>query len=88
MPDATIVNGISTKWSALIADLDERGRRRWAATETMTIGRGGIAAVARATGLSDRTIRNGIAEVRSGADLPKGFQRAKGSGRKPFEYHQ
>jgi len=47
MPDAAVVNGIYQKWIALIDDLDERGRRRWAATEAMAIGRGGIAAVAQ-----------------------------------------
>lgn len=88
MPDATVVNGISRKWSALVEELDERGRRRWAATEAMAIGRGGIAAVTQATGLSDRTVRNGIAEVHAGAVLPKGYQRANGGGRKPLEFYQ
>ena len=46
MPDATLVDGIYQKWSALVDHLDERARRRWAATEVLAIGRGGIAAVA------------------------------------------
>ena len=33
MPDAVVVNGIYQKWIMLVDDLDERGRRRWAATE-------------------------------------------------------
>jgi len=88
MPDAAVVNGIYQKWIALIDDLDERGRRRWAATEAMAIGRGGIAAVAQATGLSDRTVRNGIAEIRNGDVLPAGYQRRAGGGRKPLEHTQ
>lgn len=88
MPDATVVDGIYHKWVALVDDLDERGRRRWAATEAMAIGRGGVAAVAEATGLSDRTVRSGIAEIRAGVQLPPGYQRQKGGGRKPLEVHQ
>jgi len=88
MQDATLVNGIYQKWIALIDDLDERARRRWAATEAIAIGHGGIAAVAEATGLSDRTVRNGIAEIRSCEEIPTGYQRKTGGGRKPLEHTQ
>ncbi len=88
MLDANIVNGVYQKWTALIDDLDERGRRRWAATEAIAIGRGGIAAVVEATGLSDRTVRTGIAEIHSGDQLPAGYQRKTGGGRKPLEHTQ
>jgi len=88
MPNATVVNGLYVKWSSLVEHLDERSRRRWAATEAISMGRGGIAAVAQATGLSDRTVRNGIAEIRSDHSLPPGYQRSKGGGRKPSEYYQ
>lgn len=63
MPDASVVEWIREKYGAFVADLDERGRRRWAAAEARSLGRGGIAAVAEATGISDRTIRNGIREL-------------------------
>jgi hypothetical protein len=46
--------------------LHELARRRWAATEALAYGRGGISAVARATGLSRPTIRAGIREMRQG----------------------
>jgi FAD/FMN-containing dehydrogenase len=36
--------------------LDERSRRRWAASEARMIGHGGVSAVAEATGLARRTI--------------------------------
>jgi len=44
--------------------LDERGRRLWAASEALALGRGGIVTVARATGLAERTIRRGQRELR------------------------
>jgi Rhodopirellula transposase DDE domain len=45
--------------------MDERVRRRWAASEAVALGWGGITAVAEATGLSPTTIRLGIAESRA-----------------------
>jgi hypothetical protein len=50
MPDENVVAWIRSKFMLLGNDLDERGRRRWAATEALSLGRGGIAAVAEATG--------------------------------------
>ena len=41
-----------------------------------------------ATGLSDRTIRNGIAEIKAGEVLPNGYQRKVGGGRKSLEHFQ
>ena len=66
MPEGTVVEWIHGNYVALLGELDERGRRRWAATESVSSGRGGIAAVAEATGISDRTIRNGIRELTTG----------------------
>ena len=43
--------------------MDEKVRRRWAASEALALGWGGITLVARATGLSPVTIRQGIAEI-------------------------
>lgn len=87
MPDAKTVATIREKYLALLNDLDERGRRRWAATEAIAIGHGGITAVAHATGLSDRTIRNGIKELRSPSPLVSTRQRRVGGGRKRLEHH-
>lgn len=83
MRDATIVNSIEGKYIELLDDLDERGRRRWAAVEARALGRGGIAAVARATGLSDRTIRTGLMELDDPRPLAGHRQRRSGGGRKP-----
>ena len=85
MPNAQIVETLRTKYLALANDLDERGRRRWAATEAMAIGHGGIVAVATATGLSDRTVRNGIQELRHPMPLIASRQRRTGGGRKRLE---
>ena len=83
MQDASIVAAVRLKYADLVSDLDERGRRRWAAVEARALGRGGIAAVAAATGMSDRTIRTGLKELASPAALDPGRQRRAGGGRKP-----
>jgi transposase len=88
MPEAQVVAWIREKFQALAPELDERGRRRWAAVEASSLGWGGIAAVALATGLSDRTIRNGIQELADPDALPPDRQRRKGGGRKSREHEQ
>lgn len=88
MPDASIVEWIRGKYVALVGELDERARRWWAATEAVSLGRGGIAAVAQATGISDRTIRNGIRELREPHSLPPDRQRRPGAGRLTREAEQ
>lgn len=85
MHDAQVIDGLERKFNSLVGDLDERGRRRWAATEAMALGYGGITAVSLATGLSDRTIRNGIKELQNDAPLSSNRQRRIGGGRKPLE---
>jgi transposase len=73
---------IREKYAALAAHLTERGRRIWAATEAKSHGRGGIAAVYRATGITDKTIRRGIRELRGGRGTEAGRIRQVGGGRK------
>jgi Rhodopirellula transposase DDE domain len=77
-------SGIRERWLVVREDLDERGRRRWAAAEARSHGWGGIAAVVRATGISESTVRRGIAEVESGQRAPAGRVRRPGAGRKPI----
>ena len=88
MPEATVVQWIRCKYIALVGELDERGRRRWAATEAVSLGWGGIAAVAEATGISDRTIRNGIRELKGADPLSADRQRRPGAGRQAREAEQ
>ena len=83
MQDAKTIATIRDKYTVLLDDLDERGRRRWAAVEARALGRGGITAVALATCLSDRTIRTGLRELDDPGALPGHRQRTQGGGRKP-----
>ncbi len=82
MLDAKLIEWIRNKYKNLATELDERGRRRWAAVEAMSLGRGGIIAVANATGISDRTIRTGIQELNGPHPLASDRQRRSGGGRK------
>ena len=75
---------IRERWLIVRDELDERGRRMWAAAEARSHGRGGIAAVVRATGMSEATVRRGIAEVRTGQRAPEGRVRRPGAGRPPI----
>jgi|SRR5215471_2600381 len=58
------MKSLQEKYEFLRSELDERGRRLWAASEALALGRGGIVTVARATGLAERTIRRGQRELR------------------------
>jgi Rhodopirellula transposase DDE domain len=88
MQDARIAEWIRTKFLAIVSDLDERGRRRWAAAEARSLGWGGISAVAHATGISDRTIRSGLRELDDPSALPLDRQRMRGAGRRSREETQ
>jgi transposase len=88
MPDERVVEWIREKFRGIAPELNERGRRRWAAVEARSLGRGGVIAVAAATGMSDRTIRDGIAELDDPESLPPGRQRRPGGGRKSREEEQ
>ena len=88
MPDAQVVTWIRDQYNAIQDDLDERARRRWAAAEARSLGWGGISAVALATGVSDRTIRNGITELDDPSSQRIERQRRPGAGRKTREVEQ
>jgi hypothetical protein len=60
-----VVETIRKKYEWLHGELDERRRRLWAASEAQALGHGGIAAVAKAPGLAESTIRLGQRELRS-----------------------
>ena len=65
MSTADAIATVRQKYQFLSPIMDEKLRRRWAATEALALGWGGISAVAEATGLSLNTVRMGIAESRS-----------------------
>ena len=62
--------------------LDERSRRRWAASEAHMIGHGGVSAAATATGLARRTIYRGLADLKDRASGKDDRIRRRGGGRK------
>ncbi len=77
---------VASKFQALAPHLNERQRRLYLAAEAQALGRGGIARVAEATGVSRITIRNGLREL-AAAPLPEGRVRAEGGGRKSLAEH-
>jgi hypothetical protein len=74
-------NAVRTRFEALFACLDERGRRLFAAVEARTAGYGGIAAVARATGIAPSTIGRGLKDLAT-SGFPEGSVRRAGAGRR------
>ena len=73
---------IAMKYTMLSDSLNERQRRLWAATQTLSLGYGAISAVSRATGISRVTITRGIKEINEESHLPPGRSRLSGGGRK------
>jgi hypothetical protein len=77
---------IREKWQRLRPSMDERMRRLWAGAEADALGWGGVAMVARATGLAISTVRKGRDEVRAGAETEDLVHvRRKGGGKRPIE---
>ena len=84
------VEGIRNKYEQLRDVMDERVTRLWAASEAQALGRGGIAAVVEATGISKARVRAGIADLEelrlAPAASPPRAQRIRrpGGGRPPL----
>jgi hypothetical protein len=79
MDESTV---IKDRFARVAQSLDERTRRLVAASEALSLGRGGISATARATGLSRAAIRHGIAELQGAPAAAPGRIRRPGGGRK------
>ncbi len=80
-----VAESIRERFELLGWALDERLRRLLAAAEAQALGRGGVTAVAKATGVSRRAIHAGLKELaeRTGLLLPvPGRVRRPGAGRK------
>ncbi|HUB10889.1 MAG TPA: ISAzo13 family transposase [Acetobacteraceae bacterium] len=75
---------VALRYAALAPVLDERGRRRFAAAEAQTAGRGGVLALTRITGLARSTIDRGLRELAGTAAREAGSGRVRrpGGGRK------
>jgi transposase len=76
-----IVESLAAKFSALLPHLDERQRRLYLGSEARSLGHGGIAAVARAAGVSRQTVVSGVDELEAGGEPLEGTRRP-GGGRK------
>ena len=72
---------IAERYRLMSAELNERQRRRFAASEARTFGRGGIAAAARACGLAENTVRKGLSELDEPESLAPDRVRREGAGR-------
>ena len=73
---------IAERWRLFGPECDERRRRLWAASEAKTYGSGGVALLARVTGLAEETVRRGLAELEGGERLERGEARRSGGGRR------
>jgi len=75
-------------WLKVLSTLNERQARLFVAERALTLGRGGISQMSRATGISRPTIMKGAAELLSKGGLPpvtEGRVRRPGGGRKKAE---
>ena len=66
-------DAIRRHYETVRPSLNERGRRLFGAAEVRALGRGGLAAVARATGMARSTLGRGIRAQSRQADMQKTF---------------
>jgi hypothetical protein len=84
-----MVASVADKFCQLSSMMNEKLKRRWAACEAMSVGRGGISSVARATAMSRTTIRKAVAEIEQeypqlAQTINAGRIRSPGGGRRPL----
>jgi len=80
--------GLAAKFTAVRRlGLSERQWRQYLGIEARALGYGGIAAIARAAGVSETMVAAGVSELESGEleELPPGRSRRQGGGRKRLE---
>jgi hypothetical protein len=85
--DQGAVDAAARRFAEMRGFLDERQRRLMIGREAAALGRGGIKALARATGTHPDTIARGVREVRdedAGLGPGEGRARRPGAGRKPL----
>jgi transposase len=76
------INKIAARNKELSPFLDEKSRRLFNATESKVFGRGGIAIVSKATGVSRTTISTGLKELANSENINTSRIRQPGGGRK------
>jgi len=88
MVSSRAIKEIGEKYRRVQSELDERGRRIWAATEALALGHGGVVALSKATGLGRNAIQRGCNELKStkphGATTSGRRIRRAGAGRRPL----
>lgn len=76
------VGNLSARFLRIRPLLDERARRLFVANEALSLGRGGVSAVAAATGIARSTIDRGMSELKAADRQAVGRIRRPGAGRK------
>jgi len=71
--------GVERLMKKLFASLKESDRRRYAAIEAAKLGHGGVEYIATLLGCDPKTIRQGLAELESDAELDATRSRKKGA---------
>ena len=79
-----VLSGVRERFDRLAPMFTAPLRRLGAAAEAVTIGRGGVAIVAQATGLARATILRGRDDLDHPQSLPLAGERRPGAGRKPL----
>ena len=77
--------GVRQRFVDLEPVLDEKSRRLLVAAESKVLGRGGISAVSKTTGVSRQVIRQGLRELEQSPSHPTGRIRRSGGGRKKVQ---
>ncbi len=65
MVSSRVIKEIKEKYGRVQSELDERGRRIWAATEALALGHGGVVALSKATGLGRNRIQRGCKALKT-----------------------
>jgi hypothetical protein len=81
---------LQTRIETMLPTLNEYQRRRYLSTKAKTIGHGGVSLVSRLSGVTRKTIINGIKELNNPNTNPPqiGKSRKKGGGRKTIQNNQ
>ncbi len=79
---SVVESRLREEYRILSSELNERGRRKWAALQAKYLGHGGKGVVHRATGLSYPTIRSGLRDIESEESVDTNRVRKAGGGRK------
>lgn len=77
-----LLTAYKKKYDSMLGELPERARRLVVAADARLLGKGGIMMVHKASGISRKTIRKGMQEIKKGITLSPERSRKDGGGRK------